>query len=151
MDVVCQKSGEQGGAWRCLDDQYQHSECMTLHMHLMNQQFYLLITHQDTHLSILHTVLNLPGCPDNGQLFHTTNLQTVATFLYFYPLTLSLPLLPALSFLAGNSPCNTLGAISVNVMHFFFCPLTRLVQRSIGIHSANIVSLKKPAVSQCAG
>ena len=22
MDAVCQKSGEQGGAWRCLDDQY---------------------------------------------------------------------------------------------------------------------------------
>lgn len=48
MDVVCQKSGEQGGAWRCPDDQYWHSKCMTLHMHLMNQQFYLLITRQDS-------------------------------------------------------------------------------------------------------
>lgn len=36
MDVVCQKSGEQGGVRRCLGDQYKHSECMTLHMHLMN-------------------------------------------------------------------------------------------------------------------
>lgn len=125
MDVVCQKSGEQGGAWRCPDDQYLHSECMTLHMHLMNRQFYLLITHQDTHLSIPHTVLNLPGWPDKGRLFHTTNLQTVGTLLtHFYPLTLSPPLLPVLSFIAGNSPCNTLYAISVNVMHFFFCPLT---------------------------
>lgn len=108
MDAVCQKSGEQGGVRRCPDDQYQHSECMTLHMHLMNQQFYLLITHQDTHLSIPLTALNLPGCPDNAQLFPATNLQTVVTFLYFYPLTLSLPLLPALSFIAGNSPCDTL-------------------------------------------
>ena len=48
MDAVCQKSGEQGGARRCPDDRYQHSECMTLHMHLMNQQVYLLITRQDT-------------------------------------------------------------------------------------------------------
>lgn len=48
MDVVCQKSGEEGGVWRCPRDQYWHSECMTLHMHLMNQQFYLLITRQNT-------------------------------------------------------------------------------------------------------
>lgn len=48
MDAVCQKSGEQGGAWRCPDNQYLQSECMTPHMHLMNQQVYLLITHQDT-------------------------------------------------------------------------------------------------------
>lgn len=48
MDAECQKSGEQGGTPRCSDDQYQHSECATLHMHLMNHQVYLLITRQDT-------------------------------------------------------------------------------------------------------
>lgn len=57
MDVVCQKSGERGGARRCPVDQYSHRECMTLHMHLMNQQFYLLITHRDAHLHIPHTAL----------------------------------------------------------------------------------------------
>lgn len=124
MDAMCQKSGEWGGARRCPEDQYQHSVCVTLHMHLMNQQFYLLITHGGTHLSIPHTVLNRPGRPDNGQLLPTTNLQTASTFLYFHPLTLSLPLLPELPFVAGNSPCNALHAVWVNVMHFFFCPLT---------------------------
>lgn len=48
MDAVCQKFGERGGAPRCPLDQYRHSECLTLHMHLMNRQFYLLITHLNT-------------------------------------------------------------------------------------------------------
>lgn len=47
MDVACQECGEQGGARRCPDDRYQRSEGTTPQMHLMNQQFYLLITQQD--------------------------------------------------------------------------------------------------------
>lgn len=126
MDVVCHKSGERGGAPRRPHDQYLHTECMTLHMHLMNREFLSVNYTPGQHLSIPHTVLNLPGCPDNGRLFRTTNLQTSGSLLYLYTLTLSLPLLPALSFIAGNSSCNTLYALLVNVMHFFFCPLTNL-------------------------
>lgn len=70
MDVVCQKSCERRDAHAINTG----TESMTLHMHLTNQHFYLLITRQ-RHLSIPHAALKLPGCPDNDQLFHTTNSQ----------------------------------------------------------------------------
>lgn len=46
MDAACQKfegSREVRGDVRSINT--QHSECLTLHMHLMKRQFYLLITH----------------------------------------------------------------------------------------------------------
>lgn len=122
MDVVCQKSGERGGARRCPVDQYSHRECMTLHMHLMNQQFYLLITHRDAHLHIPHTALKpfLAVQIMGRAISHnkSANCGNITPFFFFYPLTLSPPLLPALLFVAGNSPRNTLCGVSVNVMHF---------------------------------
>lgn len=63
-----------------------------LHMHVMNQQFYLLITHQDTHLNIRLTVLNLPGRADNAQLFHATksaNSQHNSLFLPTHVISVS--------------------------------------------------------------
>ena len=126
MDVVCQKSGERGGARRCPVDQYSHRECMTLHMHLMNQQFYLLITHRDAHLRIPHTALKpfLAVQIMGRAISHnkSANCGNITLFFFFFfflcPLTLSPPLLPALSFVVGNSPHNTLRGVSVNVMHF---------------------------------
>lgn len=46
MDAACQKfegSREVRGDVRSINT--RHSECLTLHMHLMKRQFYLLITH----------------------------------------------------------------------------------------------------------
>lgn len=75
-------------------------ECMTLHMH---EEFYLLITRQDQHLSIPLTA----GCPDNARLFHTTkSANSWYTALFLPARVISLPLLLGLSFVAGNSLCS---------------------------------------------
>lgn len=72
----------------------------------------------------------------------------LGTLLYFYPRTLSLPLPPALSFIAGNSPCNALYAVFVNVTHFFHCPPAaqfRVASASC-IHAAKALCLEIPAI-----
>lgn len=126
MDAVCQESGELGGAQRCPDNQYLHAECMTLHMHLMNQQVYLLITRQDTPSHSSQCAKSLCATQIMASYFTQKNLQMVSTFLYFYPLTLSHPLQTVLSFIAGNSPC-TLHAVLGNATNLlsFFSPLTK--------------------------
>lgn len=68
-----------------------------------------------------HCAKTFPGCPDNGPSHFTQQickLREHYSIFFFYPLTLSPPLLPALLFVAGNSPRNTLCGVSVNVMHF---------------------------------